>query len=114
MSEDKFTRGNWQVCNHSWAETSIYTEGWGTIARLSIESVADEDNQFELEEQMAADARLIAASKEMFKALQAWQAAEAFYENYGHIDSYQKEISEAFEEAQTMRDIALLKVRGEQ
>lgn len=70
MGEFKGTRGEWTVCEHSWGETSVIGDG-RSIAFLSIEGDATEENQYELEERQLADARLMAASKDLLEAAQA-------------------------------------------
>ena len=62
------TPGPWKTVEHSWARTSIYC-GNAPICSLSIEETATEENQEDLELEMAKHARLIAASPEMLEAL---------------------------------------------
>ena len=59
---------SWRVVEHSWARTSIYC-GKALICSLSIEETATEENQEDLELEMAKHARLIAAAPEMLEAL---------------------------------------------
>lgn len=71
MSNTKHTPGPWEICEHSWADTGIYTEGGGKrIAGLSIYDEATEKTQSKLEDQMLANAKLIAAAPDLLKALQ--------------------------------------------
>lgn len=59
----------WQKFEHSWDSTSIADSDGNIICSLSIYDEATEDNQQELEEQMDADANLIAAAPELLEAL---------------------------------------------
>jgi hypothetical protein len=67
---NKHTPGPWIVVEHSWCDTGIYAERHA-IAGLSIEGIADESNQSQLEAVMAANAKLIAAAPELLAKAQA-------------------------------------------
>lgn len=78
----KHTQGPWEIVENSWSTTTI-TSGDITIAVLSCEEEATEDNQFELEAIQKANANLIAAAPEMLNALklagqwlEGWGSAE--------------------------------------
>lgn len=64
----KHTPGPWRVVEHSWSDTGIYSDKHH-IAHLSIEGVATERNQSELEASMGANAKLIAAAPDLLEAL---------------------------------------------
>lgn len=64
----KHTPGPWQVVEHSWSDTGIYSDKHH-IAHLSIEGVATESNQSQLEASMDANAKLIAAAPELLNAV---------------------------------------------
>lgn len=94
MSEQKHTQGPWEIIENSWSTTTIRS-GDTTIAVLSCEEEATEDNQFELEAIQKANARLMAAAPELLESAtrvikanfggpsgrmekaQAWDALEA-------------------------------------
>lgn len=65
----KHTPGPWRVVEHSWSDTGIYSDK-NHIAHLSIEGVATESNQSQLEASMGANAKLIAAAPELLEACQ--------------------------------------------
>lgn len=69
---------SWRVVEHSWARTSIYC-GETPICSLSIEETATEENQEDLELEMAKHARLIAAAPELLEACK--EALKAFESN---------------------------------
>lgn len=73
-----FTPGPWSYVDHSWACIGVYahdtTRG---VASLSIEDEVTEDDQYQLEVEMQANARLIAAAPELLAALIAMVDAHA-------------------------------------
>lgn len=64
----KHTSGQWEIVENSWSTTTIRS-GDTTIAVLSCEEEATEDNQFELEAIQKANAKLIAAAPELLNAV---------------------------------------------
>lgn len=68
MSERKWTKGPWEVVEHSWSDTSVVGPD-GTICTIRIYDEATEDNQSELEQRSASRAHLIAAAPKMLEAL---------------------------------------------
>ena len=65
--EAKHTPGPWSVCEHSWCETSIRAPSTdNALCRLDINHATEESQEAD-EEQMAANARLIAAAPAMYE-----------------------------------------------
>ena len=66
------TPGPWELFEHSWSDSSICggVKNSKKICSLSIYDDATEENQSELESEMDANARLIAAAPELLEALQ--------------------------------------------
>lgn len=62
------TPGPWIVINHGWSETSVLAAD-RIVCGLSIEGTATEENQQQLEAQMARDAHLIAAAPNLLEVL---------------------------------------------
>lgn len=58
----------WEIVERNWAETAI-TENGNPIAWLSIYDEATEENQLELQTQMANHAKLIASAPDLLAAL---------------------------------------------
>lgn len=67
MKEFKGTKGKWEVCEHSWSDTSLMA-GDKSIATQSIYDDATEENQEELENEVSANFRLLSASKDLLEA----------------------------------------------
>jgi hypothetical protein len=61
----KHTPGPWEIVENAWSTTTIRS-GDTTVAVLSCEEEATEDNQFELEAIQKANAKLIAAAPKMY------------------------------------------------
>ena len=68
MKDFKGTKGEWEVCEHSWSDTSILC-GEKTIATKSIYHEATEEAQEELENEVTANFKLIAAAPELLEHL---------------------------------------------
>lgn len=68
MSEFKGTKGEWEVVEHSWSDTSLIC-GNETIAELSIYHQATEENQEELEKTLYANSKLMSKAPEMLEML---------------------------------------------
>lgn len=69
MSNTKHTPGPWKVFNHSWSDTSIIAPGFDHgICCLDINHATEESQEAD-EEQMAANARLIAAAPDLLETL---------------------------------------------
>lgn len=71
MEQFKGTSGEWEVVEHSWSDTSIYC-GNKVICTNSIYEEATEETQDELENEVSANFKLMAASKDLLKACQAF------------------------------------------
>lgn len=69
MKQFAGTPGPWEMVEHSWSRTGIYAGGKG-IAELDIYDDADEETEATLSAEMIANARLMAASKDLLEALQ--------------------------------------------
>lgn len=68
MSERKWTKGPWEVVEHSWSDTSVVGPD-GTICTIRIYDEATEDNQSALEQRSASRAHMIAAAPKLYEAL---------------------------------------------
>lgn len=68
-------KDSWNVVQHSWNQTGIYANESGQqICMLDLERWdVNEDNQYDLEEIQLQNARLIAASPDLLKVMQAIQ-----------------------------------------
>lgn len=66
----KHAPGPWVIIGHNWSDTSIVDLGGETIARLSIEDKATEENQETLAAIMSANANILAAALKMLEALE--------------------------------------------
>ena len=62
--EFKGTKGEWELVEHSWSDTSI-TCGDKTICTNSIYYEATEETQEELENEVSANFKLMLASKDL-------------------------------------------------
>lgn len=70
MSDIRYTPGPWKAFNASWSETFITAPGFDhAICCLDINHATEESQESD-SEQMAANARLIAAAPELLEALQ--------------------------------------------
>jgi hypothetical protein len=69
MKEFKGTKGQWEVIEHSWSDTSISC-GDKLIATISIYEECTEETQEEVEAETSANFKLIAAAPELLEALQ--------------------------------------------
>lgn len=68
----KHTPGPWSVFEHSWCETSIRAPSTdNALCRLDINHATEESQEAD-EEQMAANARLIAAAPDLLEACQTF------------------------------------------
>lgn len=63
-NEFKGTKGKWEVCEHSWSDSSIIC-GDKTIFEKSIYDDAIEETQEQLEDEVSANFKLMCASKEL-------------------------------------------------
>ena len=63
------TQGPWTIVENSWSDTSVVDSEGNLVAKLSIYGDATEDNQTELEMEMATKAKLIAATPDLLNAL---------------------------------------------
>lgn len=60
---------SWQVIKNNWSTTTIEDQHGNTVCTLSIEYEATEDNQAELENDMARTATLIKAAPYLIEVL---------------------------------------------
>lgn len=102
MSERKWTPGPWTSVDHSWSDSGIYGGG-RRIAGLSIRDEATEENEATLTKEMTANATLIAAAPDLYRALEEAKHLLELYE--------QDATGEAFNSP--LINNALAKARGE-
>lgn len=69
MKEFKGTKGIWTAEEHSWSDTSLMC-GDKTIATMSIYDDATEETQEELENEVSANFRLLAAAPDLLELCQ--------------------------------------------
>ena len=60
----------WVAIEHSWSDTSICDGAGKVVASLTIRYDASEENQAELEAEMAVHANIMAAAPDLLEALQ--------------------------------------------
>ena len=63
------TPGPWEMCEHSWSDTSVYREG-GEGKRICTDSLVDyatEENQSEMMKEQVSNMLLIASAPEMIE-----------------------------------------------
>lgn len=63
------TKGRWEVIEHSWSDTSLVCDN-KTIAMQTISEEATEENQQELEEEVAYNFKLMSKAPELLAFLQ--------------------------------------------
>lgn len=68
MAEFKGTKGNWELIEHNWSDSSIIC-GDNVICTNSIYEYATEENQMILESEMSANMLLISKAPEMLELL---------------------------------------------
>ena len=85
------TPGPWEMCEHSWSDTSVYKKSDGNkrICTDSIHDDATEENQQELMRNQIANMQLIVAAPEMLDALIEW-ADDGTFSDY---DQHEKILS---------------------
>lgn len=69
MNKHTYTLGPWTVTHNSWDTSTVYSVE-GEVARVHIDSEADEDTQDKWEQIKEGNATLIAAAPDMLAALQ--------------------------------------------
>lgn len=84
--EFKGTQGEWDIIEHSWSDTSIIKKDGGVIASLSIYDDSTEENQEELELNMLANAKLMAAAPYL---LVACREALRMYDDINPVGGWQ-------------------------
>jgi hypothetical protein len=89
MKEFKGTKGDWELVEHSWSDTSIICRD-KTICTKSIYDECTEETQEEVEAETSANFKLIVASKELLEALK--ELVEVLGEDWDKNLSYIKAI----------------------
>jgi hypothetical protein len=74
------TKGPWSTVENSWSDISIVDAEGNLVAKMSIYADATEDNQAELEMEMARKAKLIASAPDLL------DFAKRFLEDYQSED----------------------------
>lgn len=69
MNEFKGTPAPWEVIEHNWSDTSIMA-GDRTVCSISIYHEGTEETQEQLEDEVSANAKLIASAPDLLEALQ--------------------------------------------
>lgn len=76
MSEFKGTKGDWEIIEHNWSDTSIIS-GDKTICTVSIYNEATEETQDELEAEVLANFKVIKLAPRMLEFITSIESSEA-------------------------------------